>query len=286
MSIATITAAARSMLRDFPKYFEIETGPLNVLTIRLPHPLIMGASVQVFVATPGDLPTDPYTSTATNAWQLDDRNGLLKLTDEALLNQRVLVSAYHYTWFSDSDLTMAANMAASETVYNTNGDVEDIEGIYAEVTAMSAVIRALWSLATELSLDIDVSTPEGMYIPARQRYAQVMQMMQYWEGEYTQRAEALNIGLGALEQFTLRRVAKLTNRYVPVYLPREVDDPRWPKRIYPPIPDNSMGTPAKAGDMDVIDVVENASPQEIYHGGQDIGWVSIGTRGDTEWITP
>ena len=46
-------------------------------------------------------------------------------------------------------------------------------------------------------------------------------MMQYFEGQYEERAAALNIGLGALEQFRLRRVAYLTNRYVPVYKERE-----------------------------------------------------------------
>ena len=37
------------MLRDFPLYFEVEVGPLNTLTIRLPHPLIMSSSLQVYL---------------------------------------------------------------------------------------------------------------------------------------------------------------------------------------------------------------------------------------------
>ena len=284
MTVAAIATTARAMLRDFPQFFETEVGPLNTLTIRLPHPLIQASSMQVYVATPPVPPATDYVSTPTTAWQLDDRNGLLKLTDATLLNKRVLISAYHYTWFSDSDLVMAANQAAQEVVHTSNGDVDNINGIYQEVTAMAAVVRALWFLATELSLDIDVSTPEGVYIPARQRYSQVLQMMQFWEGEYSTRAESLNIGLGALEQFTLRRVAYLTGRFVPVYVTREIDDPRYPQRIYPPIPDGTMSAPSQGGDLnDVIDVTEAMTPESVARAALGSGaWVTIGTSGSPD----
>jgi hypothetical protein len=294
MSIATITATSRQLVRDFPKYFEVELGPLNILTIRLPHPLIQSTSLQVYVASQPPISGNSWTTTLTTAWELDDRNGLLKLTDASALGQRVLISGYHYTWFADSDLALASAMSAEETLYNTTGDTDDIEGIYTEVTAMGAVVRALWSLALELSLDIDVSTPEGMYIPARQRYSQVMQMMQYWENEYTTRATALNIGLNQIEQFNMRRIAYLTNRYVPMYKAREVDDHRWPQRIYPPIPDGTMSGPTHT-ELDVVEAVADAEPGDLanravtgptgrWYGGQDIGWTSIGTRGDTEYL--
>ena len=282
MSVATIAGTARTMIRDFPKYFEVELGPLNVLTIRLPHPLIAPTSMQVFVATPPTPPATETTAALTEEWSLDERNGLLKLTDESLLNKRVLVSAHHYTWFSDADLGLHANNAANEVLYNTNGTADNISGVYAEVAAMGAVIRALWSLCLEFSFDIDVSTPEGMFIPARQRFGQALQMLNYWESQYTTRANALNIGLGALEQFRLRRVAYLTNRYVPVYQEREVDDPRWPKRLYPPIPDGTMATPGGSGDLDVIDVTEQLNSADMYRGYRgvrEIGWSSVGTSG-------
>jgi hypothetical protein len=284
MGVMEIAGNARAFLRDFPKYLEIEVGPLNVLTVRLPHPLISPPSVQVYSATPGPDPDDPMTSTLTDAWTLDSRNGLLKLTDEALLNTRLLISAYYYTWFADEDLIMHANQAAEEVLYNTTGSASDISGVYTEVTAMGAVVRALWSLALELSLDIDVSTPEGMYIPARQRFSQVIQMMQYWETEYSKRAQSLNIGLDQLEQFRLRRVAYLTNRYVPVYKEREIDDPRWPKRLLPPIPDGTMET-IGADDPDVIEVTENLTPYDMWRAqsNRELSWNSLGTSGSGGW---
>jgi hypothetical protein len=253
MSVAEIASTARTYLRDFPKYFEVEVGPLNVLTIRLPHPLVSPQSMQVFL-------NDGTTTVKTTAWELDERNGLLKLTEESALNKRATISAYHYTWFIDSDLTMHATQAAEEVVYASDGDINQIDGIYTEVTAMGAVVRALWSLALEFSFDIDVSTPEGMFIPARQRFSQVIQMMQYWEGEYTSRANALNIGLGALEVFRLRRVSYTTNRYVPVYNEREIDDPRPPKRLYPPIPDGSLPAISPAHGVEFLDNMLYDSP--------------------------
>ena len=280
MTVADIAGTARTFLRDYPKFFEVELGPLNVLTVRLPHPLIAAASLQAYTGTEGATPETPWTAVPTDKWSLDDRNGLLKFTDPAVLNKRALVAAYYYTWFADSDLNVHAQQAANETVYNTSMDANDLEGAYADVTAMSAVVRALWSMALELSFDIDVSTPEGMYIPARQRFAQVMQMMQYWEGEYTQRANALNIGFGALEQFRLRRVAYMTGRYVPVYVDREIDDHRWPKRLYPPIPDGTLG-PDTTED-DIIELTESGELRNYARGPYpaEIGWTSIGTRGD------
>jgi hypothetical protein len=167
---------------------------------------------------------------------------------------------------------------------NTPYKIEDLEtgSTMGEVVAMSGVVHALMALATEFSFDIDVSTPEGMFIPARQRFQQVVSMLQYWEGQLTQRAQALNVGMNAMVQFNLRRRAKLTNRLVPLYKEREVDDPRWPQRLYPPIPTNAIDTGDTANLPDVIDVTEALSPSEMwrgYPGVREIGWSSLGTSG-------
>ena len=129
---------------------------------------------------------------------------------------------------------------------------------------LGGVVHALWSLSMELMLDIDVSTPEGMFIPARQRFAQVQQMLGVYEAEYQSKAAMLNMGLGALEIFRLRRVALMTGRYVPVYQEREFDDPRPPDRLYPAIPAGVPPSP-NAGD-DVIEAITAGSV--IYH--QDV----------------
>lgn len=254
-SVAEMAGGVRAMVRDFPQYFEVEEGPLRVLTIRLPHPLVASGSLQVYV-TPN---VADATTTLTDKWTLDDRNGILKLTNPAYVGQRVLVSGYHYIWFSDSDVARAMQQIGTEIMYTTPDlELADLDDSIVEVAEMGAVVRLLWSLCIELALDIDVSTPEGMFIPAHQRYSQALQMMQYWEGQYQTRASSLNLGYGALEIFQLRRVARLTNRYVPVYRNQEIDDPRRPQRIYPAIPE---GEPYNSVDDNTVEVIDGV---EIY----------------------
>jgi hypothetical protein len=253
-TVVEVAGEVRSMVRDFPQFFETEEGPLQVLTIRLPHPNVSPSSLQVYITTEAA----PPATQLTKAWQLDERNGILKLTDEAFIGKRVLIAGYHHIWFADSDIARALRDAATEVLYTTpDKEVTDLSDAEIEITEISAVVKLLWSLCIELALDIDVSTPEGMFIPAHQRYAQVLQMMQYWENEYTTRASSLNLGYGALEVFKLRRIALTTGRYVPVYQNREIDDPRWPKRIYPPIPDYTMSETDDT--VEVIDGVEIAT---------------------------
>jgi hypothetical protein len=183
------------------------------------------------------------------------------MTDETFLGKRLLIAGYHHTWFADSDIARAVDSIATEVLYTTPGkEISDLPDSHLEVLEIGAVVHLLWSLLIELALDIDVQTPEGISIPAHQRYQQMLQMMQYWEGEYTDRAASLGLGYGAMEIFQLRRVSYTTGRYVPVFVNREIDDRRWPKRVYPPIPDLVMGQPADET-VEVIDGVEIATPE-------------------------
>lgn len=273
-TMADFTTGARTLLRDFPQFFEVDQGPLNTLTIRLPHPLISAATVSVYVS---DTTVDPIVTVKTTAWQLDERNGLIKLTDDSFLGKRVVINGYYFTWFLDSDLSFHAKQVWGEMTYYGDLTLVGLSDAQEEVVDLGTVVHALWSLAIELSLDIDVSTPEGMFIPARQRFTQVMQMLGVYEEEYTSKAGMMNMGLGALEQFKLRRVALLTGRYVPVYKDREIDDHYPPERLYPPIPEGGPST----GAVDYITgVIGVSSVEEVGRNGQDIGWVSIGTSGD------
>jgi hypothetical protein len=191
-------------------------------------------------------------STLTTEWQLDERNGLLKMTDETAMGKQVLVAGYHYSWFTDSDLSYHVSRTVSEFGYGGLG-LQDLAPPVSDVAILGGVVNALWSLAMELSLDIDVSTPEGMFIPARQRYTQVLQMLQVFEQEFQTKSAMLNVGLGAIEIFRMRRVALMTGRYVPVYRDREFDDPRPPDRIYPPVP---WGEPAPSPQETMGELVE------------------------------
>jgi hypothetical protein len=225
-----------------------------------------------------DTSVSPSVTTLTTSWQLDERNGLLKLTDSTVLGKRVVITGYYFNWFLDSDLTFHANQVWGEMSYYDDLTLATLQPAQVEVVQLGTVVHALWSLVTELSLDIDVSTPEGMFIPARQRFTQVLQMMQYYEQQYQDKASMLNMGLDGLTQFRLRRVALLTGRYVPVYKEREFDDHNPPERLYPPIPEGVA--PSNSAVDTLAGVLGVSTVEEVGRMGQDIGWVSIGTSGD------
>ena len=173
------------------------------------------------------------------------------------------MSGYHYTWFSDDDLLFHMGKVIHEMTYG-GAAFDTMLPVQKDVIMLGGVVHALWSLSMELMLDIDVSTPEGMFIPARQRFMQVQQMLGVYEAEYQQKAAMLNMGLGALEIYRLRRVAYMTGRYVPVYQEREFDDPFPPDRLYPAIP--AGVPPASQSRDDVVEAITAGSV--IYH--QDV----------------
>jgi hypothetical protein len=105
--------------------------------------------------------------------------------------------------------------------------------------AILATIEALWILATDSSFDINITAPDGVMIPRAQRFQQLTTIIQQRMEQYRQLCSALNIGLWRIEMGTLRRVSRLTNKLVPVYLAQEIDDARRPERVY--IENNLLG---------------------------------------------
>ena len=269
----TLVSGSRNFLRDFPLFFEVDVGPLNVSTVRLPHPLVPMATLQVVASDVPDTGSSPVmVQVPVEDLQLDERNGLLKFLKPDYFGKRILVAGYHTNWFLDADLAFHASRTLLDVGYGEDFDsLDDFAPIEIDAITMGTVVSALWSLATELALDIDVSTPEGMYIPARQRFQQVVQMWQSWGTQFQERMSNLNMGTGKLEIFWLRRVAYLTNRLVPIYKEREVDQRRPPQRLYPEIPYGVAATDTTPNRPDTV--------EEIGRVGQEIGWEHIGTIG-------
>ena len=104
-------------------------------------------------------------------------------------------------------------------------------------------------------------------IPAHQRYSQVQTMYQFWSKQYEEDCAMLNVGLDRISMRTLRRISPLTNRLVPLFEEREIDDPRPPIRAFPPIPKLSPEDDAGvAGDGQLGEVGLT-------------GWQTLGTNG-------
>jgi hypothetical protein len=63
-----------------------------------------------------------------------------------------------------------------------------------------------------------------------------MEMIESRRQQYRELCTQLGIGMYTIDVFSLRRISKRTNRYVPVYKPQEVDDRSVPERVDVPIP--------------------------------------------------
>lgn len=126
--------------------------------------------------------------------------------------------------------------------------LENLPAVEEPLIAYLAAINVLWTLATDASTDIDVSTAEGTFVPRSQRYRQVMEHVGELQSRYNHLAQQLNVGLARIEMFQLRRVSRTTNRLVPLFQAREYDDTSKPQRLLPQIDgdtyDDESGIPS------------------------------------------
>jgi len=164
--------------------------------------------------------------------------GVIHFVHTPANNAAILITGVVFRYFTDDDLCRFVNTAVTQHVYNrTNGmgsqmTIGLIPPVEEYPLAILATIEALWALATDASFDINIQAPDGVSIPRSQRYSQLTQTIQNrWE-QYKQLCSALNIGLWRIEMGTLRRVSRLTNKLVPVYMAQEIDDSRKPERVY------------------------------------------------------
>lgn len=229
---ADVIAIARGYLRDFPRFFQTAFSPSG-RTYELGKPNIDPDSLWVgYVPTSG-----PSVSVLPeSAYALDERNGLLRLATLPPADQ-IMVEGYYYEWLTPTDLEFYADIAINNNTHGLNTPLETMASVVVDVIGIDALVQALWGLLSEYSRDIDVITSESVHIIASQRYRMVENLLSQWTEEYNKRAAALNIGLERMEMFTLRRVSKTTNRLVPIYKQREIEDYGPIERLWPEISD-------------------------------------------------
>lgn len=176
-------------------------------------------------------------------YTLDARAGIVTFSAAPAEDEALLAEGKHYQEVTDEDLLIHLNAAVAKHLHGRDpmpyvdpgpGQLA-IPAVEEHLIAIRATIEALWALATDASMDINIQTPDGVSIPRAQRFQQIMQMIQYWEAEYQSVASMLNVGLNRIEMFDLRRVSRTTNRLVPLYRPREYDDRKPPQRKLVPI---------------------------------------------------
>jgi len=180
---------------------------------------------------------DGATQTAGTDYVLDAERGIVVFTTAPDEGATVEVTGEYTEMYDDATLAQWVDTAfllhgVDRNPPLTVGTLPPVEDY---LVVMLAKVEALYVLATDAAYDIDIRTPEGISIPRSQRFAQMMALINSIRGYYKELAGELNVGPGRIVNLQLRRTSRLTNRLVPMYLPREVDDHRPPDRYYPTI---------------------------------------------------
>jgi hypothetical protein len=194
----------------------------------------------------------------SNECSLEESTGTL--VTETLPNDgdEFTVSGTYYRYFTGAELaqviTNAVDMHSAKHTDSLGRSitVETLPYIDEYPVVVYATALALYTLATDASFDINIFAPDGVTIPRSERYRQLLDMMNTRKSQYAELCAHLGIGLYSIDVFTLRRISKRTNRYVPVYKPMEVDDRSWPQRVNLPLPkygDTQPAWPTEGGPL-------------------------------------
>lgn len=197
--------------------------------------------------------------TMTTGVSVEERTGVLWFDAAPDPAAEITVTGTKYRYFTNTDLTSIVEAASSQHIYSRNDafgrgmTLSNLPPVEEYPLALLATVEALYTLATDAAFDIDIMAPDGVNIPRSERYRQLMDMIATRREQYETLCSALNIGLNRIEVYTLRRVSRMTNKYIPVYQPQEIDDQSRPKRVYLPIPTyGGIPIPEDASIYDIV----------------------------------
>lgn len=189
---------------------------------------------------------------------VEESTGILVIDTVPEGGSQILVSGTYYRYFTGPDYeyfataALAQHSANKTDTFGRTTTVTNLPAIEEYPVALYASTLALYTLATDAAFDINIFAPDGVTIPRSERYRQLMEMVTSRREQYRELCVQLGIGLFAMEVFTLRRISKMTNRYVPVYRPMEVDDRSMLSRVDIALPtygDKPTPWPTNAEDL-------------------------------------
>jgi hypothetical protein len=221
-----IVEVARNYLRDFPKFFQVSFDAIG-RTYELGQLNIDPTTVWVATVTNGTV-----TELTSSQYTLDNRNGILRLSATPAANTTIMVEGYYYEWLLPADLEFYSKKSINYHIPTIDVPLEQANLAVLDVVGLGALVESLQALMTEFARDIDVMTSESIHIPGSQRFRMLQSLIQQWEVEYRKHANNLNIGPEKISQFSLRRVSRTTNRYVPLYKAKELGDYGPMERIW------------------------------------------------------
>jgi hypothetical protein len=195
----------------------------------------------------------------SNSVTVEETTGYITFDIVPTAGHIIIVSGTYFRYFTNFEICEYVDTAFGQHVanhadgYGRGYTLNTLPGIEEYPVVIYASSLALYTLATDASFDIDIQAPDGVNIPRSERYRQLMQMIEVRKQQYRELCSQLGIGLYKIDVFSLRRISKTTNRYVPIYLPMEVDDRSIPHRAIIPIP--SYGSAISPSDVPTYDLI-------------------------------
>jgi hypothetical protein len=194
----------------------------------------------------------------TSTTSVEESTGVLVFNTVPADGSEITVSGTYFRYFTAAELaSLVTDAVAQHSAGHTDSvgrqiNIANLPATEDYAVSIYATTLALYTLATDASFDIDIAAPDGVSIPRSERYRQLMDMVQARQVQYRDLCVQLGIGMYKIDVFTLRRVSKTTNRYVPVYKPQEVDDRSYPQRSHLELPtygDKDPAWPTDAGEL-------------------------------------
>lgn len=249
--IPTLVSRVRLELADTAQAFsETDTGDGVTTIFQLNHYPLDASALTVTVNNVLQLGT---------TFSVDERTGRIVFATAPALNATVVFAGTNYRYFCTADLSTIVQTAFNEHIYGRQDafgralTLDLLPPIEEYPVALLATVQALYALATDSAFDIDITAPDGVTIPRSERYRQLMDAVAQRRAQYEELCRLLNIGLYRIEMFTLRRISRTTNKYVPIYRPQEIDDYSQPQRVFLPMPTYGGAViPTTAANYDLV----------------------------------
>jgi hypothetical protein len=178
----------------------------------------------------------------SSAVEVEEATGFIVLDTTPQAGDIIIAAGNYFRYFTTAEIQQFVSTAFIQhttnhtDAYGRNVSIQNLPVLEEYPIVVYASTLAMYTLATDASFDIDITAPDGVMIPRSERYRQLMQMIDVRKNQYKELCSQLGIGLYKIDVFSLRRISKTTNRYIPIYMPQEVDDISMPDRVYLPIP--------------------------------------------------
>jgi len=174
--------------------------------------------------------------------EVEEATGYIVFDETPAAESVVIVAGNYFKYFTETEVSQYISDAFEQHAafhtdpYGRTMTIATLPTVEEYPVIIHASTLALYTLATDASFDIDIQAPDGVMIPRSERYRQLMQMIEVRKNQYKELCSQLSIGLYKIDVFSLRRISKTTNEYVPVFEPQEIDNKSPKTRVRLPIP--------------------------------------------------